>query len=141
VSWYTLFNQETGALIAPTPKVTLPTAAIGVLITPEEPDQAANDWDAVSRSWVPKPNPTRTLISRKDFLDQFTDAELTAAMQLRRSSNLEVYGAIEKFVLYVKVSTAIDLNDPKLITGLAFLVTVGVLAPTRPAQIRTPLPL
>lgn len=141
MSWYTLFNQETGALIAPTPKATLPTATIGVLITPDEPDQAANDWNAVSRSWVPKPNPTRTLISRKDFLDQFTEAELSAAMQLRRSSDLAVYGAIEVFVLYVKVSTAIDLNDPKLIAGLDFLVAVGVLASTRPAQIRTPLPL
>jgi alpha-D-ribose 1-methylphosphonate 5-phosphate C-P lyase len=141
VSWYTLFNQETGALIAPTPKVTLPTATIGVLITPEEPDQAANDWNAVSRSWVPKPNPTRVIISRKDFLDQFTAAELSAAMQLRRSSDLAVFGAIESFVLYVMVSTAIDLNDPQVIAGLDFLVTVGVLAPTRPAQIRTPLPL
>lgn len=141
MSWNTVFRQDTGALHVITPKPFTPTAEYGVITTTDEPDEVANLWNATSRQWTPRPNPTRSIISRKDFLDQFTSAELSAAMQLRRSTDLAVFGAIESFILYVTVSAAIDLDDPQVIAGLAFLVTVGVLAAGRPVVIRTPLPL
>ncbi len=141
MSWNTVFRQDTGALHVITPRPFTPTAEYGVITTAAEPDEVATLWNAATRAWAPRPNPTRSIISRKDFLDQFTTAELSAAMQLRRSSDLAIYGAIESFVLYVTVSAAIDLDDAQVIAGLAFLVTVGVLAASRPAVIRTPLPL
>ena len=141
MSWNTVFNQTTGALHVITPKLFTPTAEFGVITTADEPDEVANEWNAVARQWSPRPNPTRSIVSRKDFLDQFTSTELGAAMVLRRSTDLAIYGAIESFVLYVVCSTAIDLDDDQVIAGLQFLVTTGVLAANRPAVIRTPLPL
>jgi hypothetical protein len=141
VTWYTLFHQDTGALIAATPKPTLPTETIGVITTPAEPNLTLVQWDAASRSWAAIPVTGRLVLSRKEFLDRFTSAELGGAMALRRASDLAVYGAIESFVLYVTVSTAIELDDPKVEEGLQFLVTMGILTTTRVTAILTPEPV
>lgn len=138
--WYTLFQQDNGAYIVTTPRPTVPTEAIGVITTEVEPDPAAVQWDADTRSWVPLPPTGRVVLSRKEFLDRLTTAELGGAMALRRSPDLAVYGAIESFVLYVTVSAAIELDDPKVAEGLDFLATMGVLDPARIAAILTPEP-
>jgi hypothetical protein len=140
MTWYTLFRQDTGAYVTHTPRETLTTDSIGVVTRPTEPDEAAEQWNATLRMWEPSPTRTRNTLSRKEFLDQFTSAELGAAMALRRSTDLAIFGAIESFILYVTVSGAIELDSPQVIAGLAFLVTVGVLDAGRPAVIRTPLP-
>ncbi|HYW49042.1 MAG TPA: hypothetical protein VE861_00475 [Gemmatimonadaceae bacterium] len=137
MTWYTLFHQDTGAFIAATPKPTTPTETIGVITTPEEPDLTTATWDAESRSYVALAL-SRLVLSRKEFLDRLTSTELSGAMALRRSSDLTVFGAIESFVLYVTVSTAIELDDPKVAEGLGFLVTVGVLQPARVPIILAP---
>ncbi len=141
MSFSTLFEQESGEFITVTDEAVEPSVLVGVLTTETRPDPAVLDWLAVSRSWVPKPNPTRAVVSRKEFLDRFTPTELASAMALRRSNDLAIYGAIESFVLYVTVSTAIELVSPQVIAGLAFLVATGVLTADRFAVIRTPLPL
>lgn len=141
MTWYTLFAQESGALIAPTPKPTLPTESIGVITTPSEPDLTLVQWDAASRSWAAIPVTGRLVLSRKEFLDRLTSAELGGAMALRRSTDLAIYGAIESFALYVTVSTAIELDDPKVEEGLQFLVTMGVLTTPRVTVILAPEPV
>jgi hypothetical protein len=139
--WYTLFEQESGAYVTHTPKLTAPSETIGVTTTPQEPDLVTQQWDATARAWEQRPSLTRTVFSRKEFLDRFTLSELGAAMLLRRSTTPEVVGAIETFVLYVQVSGAIELTDAQTIAGVDFLATAGVLTSARRTAILTPEPI
>lgn len=139
LTWYTLFLAASGQYLTHTPTPSEPTADVGVITTPGEPDLTAVEWDAVQRMWVPLAAPSRSTLSRKEFLDQFTSTELAAAMALRRSTDLAVFGAIESFVLYVQVSGAIELTDPTTVAGVQFLVTLGILTPARAAAILSPV--
>lgn len=134
--WYTLFFQESGAYMSHTPVATTPNSVFGVVSRPTEPNEVTEQWNATTRSWVLKPGITARVLSRKEFLDRFTQTELTTCMALLRNTDNVIYGAFASFVLYVVVSTAIDLDEAQTVAGLAFLNALGILSVLRVQAIR-----
>lgn len=76
------------------------------------------------------PEPATRYISAAEYRARFTDAELAAIVS---STDAGVK------LLILKVSTppseGIDLSNPAVIQGLNYLVSKGILAAERPAQI------
>lgn len=73
-----------------------------------------------------------TLISKLEFMSRFTDEELEALYAARRASvKIEVWMA--KF----DASSQIDLDDPRLRSGLLAMQSLGILAHGRADELLT----
>ena len=88
-----------------------------------------NDWEYEGEESEPIIPPKR-ILTKLEAMDRFTDEELediyTAA-----ASSVAVQVWLEKF----KAAQDTNLDDPRFIPGLDKLVTAGLLAPNRPAEI------
>lgn len=142
MTWYTLFHQDTGALIASTPRPTTPTETIGVITTDGEPDLGAVTWDPVSRSWMALPVTGRLVVSRREFRRRFSWAERVAIrVAMRTHADLTVRASLEEVDVELSDSTAIELDHPDTAAVLQMLVSLALLAPERPAEILAAAPV
>lgn len=89
------------------------------------------DWDAVGPLASSPPPPDSRTISRGDFVARLTLPELAALAAAQQGSP-----AIAALVLRVQTADVIRLDHPDTIAGLDALVSAGVLASGRPAEIR-----
>lgn len=87
-------------------------------------------WDPVTVSFVEKNGPNKRLISKLDYMNRFTDAELAAIYTAAKTNiNIEIW--LEKF----KLSSEINLDDPRTIAGVQSLESVGLITAGRAAEI------
>jgi len=92
--------------------------------------RANYEWNPATVSFVEKNGAARRLISRLDYMNRFTDAELAAIYTAARTDvNVEIW--LEKF----KLASSINLDDPKTLLGLQALETLGLIATGRAAEI------
>lgn len=92
--------------------------------------RANYEWNPATVSFVEKNGSARRLISRLDYMNRFTDAELAAIYTAARTDvNVEIW--LEKF----KLASSINLDDPKTLLGLQALETLGLIATGRPVEI------
>lgn len=72
----------------------------------------------------------QTTLSKLDYMNRFTDAELASIYNAAKSSvAIEVW--LEKF----KLATEINLDDPRTIAGVQALEAAGMLTAGRAAEI------
>lgn len=87
-------------------------------------------WDPVTVSFVEKNGANKRLISKLDYMNRFTDAELVSIYTAAKTNvNVEIW--LEK----LKLSAEINLDDPKTSTGLQSLETLGLIGTGRAAEI------
>lgn len=92
--------------------------------------RANYDWNPATVSFVEKDGAARRLISKLDYMNRFTDAELVAIYTAAKTNvNVEIW--LEKF----KLAAEINLDDPKTATGLQALEALGLIAAGRAAEI------
>lgn len=77
-------------------------------------------------------NSTNRYVTAGQFRDRFTSAELSAILAAQQSDV-----QIAEF-LYLVATTAdpFSLDDPRVVNGLPYLVSKGLLAANRPEEIR-----
>lgn len=78
----------------------------------------------------PMPEPTKRILTKLEAMDRFTDEELEDIYSAAKV-NVSVEVWLEKF----KQAQDTNLDDPRFIAGLGKLVTAGLLAANRPAEI------
>ncbi|WP_412470544.1 MULTISPECIES: hypothetical protein [unclassified Halobacteriovorax] len=76
------------------------------------------------------PDPVVTKITRLEFMDRFTDAELAGVFTAAKSSV-----SVEVFIEKVKAASHIDLTDPRTISGVQALEVAELIAPGRADEI------
>lgn len=92
--------------------------------------RANYDWDPTTVSFVEKDGVNRRLISKLDYMNRFTDAELVAVYTAAKTNiNVEIW--LEKF----KLSAEVNLDDPRTIAGIQSLETLGLISAGRAAEI------
>lgn len=69
-------------------------------------------------------------VSRLDFMDRFTDAELAGVFTAAKSSV-----SVEVFIEKVKAASHIDLTDPRTISGVQALEVAELISPGRADEI------
>lgn len=103
-------------------------------------DQEAEAWDLQRRLSILRSQPVQeyqpegpgSTLSKLDYMGRFTDVELATIYSAAKTAvQIEVW--LEKF----KLSSDIDLKDPRTIAGVQALEAVGVLAPGRAVEILT----
>lgn len=90
--------------------------------------QSNYTWDENSVTFVYRPN--GRLISKLDYMNRFTDAELA---QIYTAAKTTV--AIEIWLDKFKLAESIYLDDPRTISGVQTMELVGLIAPGRAAEI------
>lgn len=86
--------------------------------------------------WVPRPAAPpvpRTLLTKAEFYDRFTDDELGDLKQLA-GTNKTAAGYLE----WLQVQMAVDLENARLIAGLDRLVTAGKITAARRDELLVP---
>jgi len=128
---YYAYNAVTKQLLSISEE-NLPVPEEGVVV--ELPDltalklQCDYAWDSETTSFNLRPQ-TR-LISKLDYLNRFTDAEV-AAIYTAAKTDVMVEIWLEKFHL----ASEISLDDPKTIAGINFLEQSGLITTSRAAEI------
>lgn len=93
-------------------------------------------WAGVTYQPAPPPvvdpePPVIRWMSQADFKRRLTASERIA---VRAARSLDP--VIDDFLDILDSTTNVNLDDPDLINGLAYMVALGLIAPERPAQIR-----
>jgi hypothetical protein len=141
-TWFTLFDQATGAFIATTPKPTTPTETVGVVSTETEPDLTVVAWDADSRSYVPLPPSGRTVLSRREFRRRFTWNERVAIRRaMRTHEDPDVRAELEELDVELSDSAAVEVDHADTAAALQRYVVHGLLDEARIAVILAPAPV
>lgn len=87
-------------------------------------------WDPATVSFIERDGANKRLISKLDYMNRFTDAELVAIYtEAKTNVNVEIW--LEKF----KLAAEINLDDPRTSSGLQALETLGLIATGRAAEI------
>jgi hypothetical protein len=87
-------------------------------------------WDPATVSFIEKNGANKRLISKLDYMNRFTDAELVSIYTAAKTNvNVEIW--LEKF----KLSAEINLDDPKTISGIQAIETLGLIAAGRATEI------
>lgn len=87
-------------------------------------------WDPTTVSFLERDGVNRRLISKLDYMNRFTDAELVAIYTAAKTNiNVEIW--LEKF----KLSEEINLDDPRTIAGVQSLETLGLISTGRATEI------
>ncbi len=69
-----------------------------------------------------------TILTKREFMQRFTQSERIAIRNSADDIVIDIYDDL-------KVATSVDLTLVDLANGLAYLVSVGLLTPERPAQL------
>jgi hypothetical protein len=89
-------------------------------------------WDPLEAAFIEKDGVNKRLISKLDYMNRFTDAELVAIYTAAKTNiNVEIW--LEKF----KLAAEINLDDARTSAGLQVLETAGLIATGRAAEILT----
>lgn len=92
--------------------------------------RANYDWDPATVSFIEKDGVNKRLISKLDYMNRFTDAELVAIYTAAKTNvNVEIW--LEKF----KLAAEINLDDIRTASGLQALETLGLITTGRAAEI------
>ena len=76
--------------------------------------------------------PTDRYVTAEQFRDRFTAAELAAILAAQQTD-----AQIAQFLYLVATATGpFSLDDPRVVAGLPYLVSKGLIASNRPGQIR-----
>lgn len=94
-----------------------------------EPDPRNERWNAVARTFEPKPPESASLLPI-DFMRRFTMAEEIA---IRTAAKTDA--AIEVFLSRLFVVTSVGLTHPETTGGINYLVAKGLLTAERGAEI------
>ena len=82
---------------------------------------------------APAPEPAKTTLTKLEYMDRFTDTELSGIYAAAKQSvQVEVW--LERF----KLAESIDLTDVRTIAGVNALEQAGLLAEGRAAEILAP---
>jgi hypothetical protein len=131
-----IYRTATGVLYSYNPNDVDPVANAATLtangltaLTGQLPLDATHQWDAPTHSVVVTAAPaTVRSLSTYAFLLRFTGLELQAIYTTADTTALRPLRAIQ-------CAITVDLNDTTLNNWLAYLVTIGLLGPGRPAAI------
>lgn len=106
---------------------------------------AASEWPPGKRpnwtghAWIyldwpppaaPEPAPSGRVVSRLNFLDRFTDAELAGILAAADAS-----AAVQVWIKKLELAGEVDLDSPRTIAGVTALETAGLIAAGRAAAI------
>jgi len=103
------------------------------LIEYDELDHTNDMWDYDNLEWKADDRPlpdVQHLIKKIDFYDLFTDAELILISDSAKTS-----GAVDVYLKKIEALDTINLNNPKLQSGLLGLESAGILASGRASGI------
>ena len=76
--------------------------------------------------------PADRYVTAEQFRDRFTGAELAARLAAQQTD-----AQIAQFLYLVATATGpFSLDDPRVVAGLPYLVSKGLIASNRPGQIR-----
>ena len=100
----------------------------------ECPEHIDYGWRYKNGEWLepspPAPKPQSRILTRLEYMNQFTDAEL-AAIYTAAKSVVEIEIWLEKF----KVTTEVDIDDPRTVSGVQALEGAGLIAAGRAQEI------
>lgn len=98
----------------------------------KRPNWTGHEW--VFLDWPPPiPLPAPRLIPVKDFRARFTDDEIAAILKLSYYGAGDVNAAMLLFKL--QTSDEIDLDSQAVADGITYLISRGLIAPERGAEI------
>lgn len=135
-----ILASSAGALLAWKPTVgDLPSPPMNSVIRelPEwdAPPALPYVWSPEHLNWVVPANPTRTL-TRLEFRWRYTAQEQAAIRRAIRSHvDEDVRDMLGVLADSLSEATEIDVTDPRTIAGVQYHAAVGLIAPTRVAEI------
>lgn len=123
-----LYETATGRLISST-----------VLDIPDIPQDMAVKVSSNTGIWNTStldfdPIPENRTISKLDFIGRFTDPELEAIISKSKEAN-SVGDKVGVFLKKLDVAENVDLDDPRLSTGVEGMETLGLIGIGRAAEI------
>lgn len=141
MAWYAVYQIADGVLVSIGQTVASDSelSAKGLAATGPfdfDPRQPGYQWNPSTLMFdaVPIPRPP---ISVQAFFDRFTDAELGAIINARdNSTDPNVQIALKGFFERLYAASEVNLDSQRVINGLDYLVSQGLLDPARPAEIR-----
>lgn len=102
----------------------------GNIILADQPFIDENHPGAVLVTDVPQPVARQVILSKLEFMNRLTDAEMAGIYTAAKSSvAVEIW--LEKF----KLATEINLDDPAVMAGLQAMEAAGLIAAGRAAEI------
>ena len=114
---------------------TYPNTAAGYAQAKTEHGEANLIIDSVAGTITVKPAevaPADRYVTAEQFRDRFTGAELAAILAAQQTD-----AQIAQFLYLVATATdPFSLDDPRVVAGLPYLVSKGLIASNRPGQIR-----
>ena len=128
MTWYAVYQTTDGRLLSVGSSVVDPLPAGTAAKT--YADRPTGLWDAATLAFTPAPAPPRYVTKTNFQAARFTQAERIAA---RASTVPEVRDVV---ALFDNAPDQVNLDDPLVIGGLDVFVQAGILAASRPAQIR-----
>lgn len=81
----------------------------------------------------PEPPQPRTILSSREYLTRFTNAEYAA---VRASQSIDMQRAYDSLI----AAQYVDLSDPAVGMGLDLMVSLGIIDATRKAELLQPEP-
>jgi len=137
MTWKVIYQVAGGAFVALTDNVVdpLPAGFAARAVGSAKPDLAAYQWDPSTLGLVPRA-PAR-LVSKYYFIQMFTDTERRAlfGFSLDTTKTEAQRMRVAGFVWYLTFLDTVNLDDPSVSSGVAYLETVGILAANRAAQV------
>lgn len=132
MTWFAVFEVATGRLESVGQVVaddaTLAAKGLDKLALPGKPDRT-QQWNEGTRTYDTITPPKRK-IEMQQFIDRFTPSEWDDLTDLA-TTNKQARG----FVNYLRTAKSVDPNNPRFQTALDGMVTAGILAAGRPAEI------
>ena len=114
---------------------TYPNTAAGYAQAVAEHGEANLLVDPFARTITVKPDdtaPADRYVTAEQFRDRFTGAEMAAILAEQQTD-----AQIAQFLYLVATATGpFSLDDPRVVAGLPYLVSKGLIASNRPGQIR-----
>ncbi|WP_368640574.1 hypothetical protein ABRZ04_05175 [Castellaniella ginsengisoli] len=81
----------------------------------------------------PQPHQPRTILSSREYLTRFTNAEYAA---VRAAESIDLQRAYDSLI----AAQYVDLTDPAVGMGLDMMVSLGIIDATRKAELLQPEP-
>ena len=128
--WYAVYRTDSGELVSTGTVVADPLPdGLGLIALATESDHQNEQWNAITRSFEPRP-PDAASLTPIDFMRRFTMAEEIA---IRTAAKTDV--GIEVFLSRLSVVASVGLAHPETTGGIDYLIAKGLLTTERGAEI------
>ncbi len=123
MTWYAVYRASNGQLVSVGEVVAdpLPDGLASVAI--DGPDIGTHEWDAAALSFVPRlARASRVSWSRYDFLKRIPTPKRIGIRVAAKNNPI-----VEDFVSLLDSANEVLSDDPDMIVGLDYLVSIGLL--------------